>query len=434
MSALQEAAPEPRQARHHPRRSKLRGAGYFRRLGPGIVTGAADDDPSGIGTYSQVGAASGYQFVWTAPALFPLAFAVQEACARLALASGTGLAGLIRQRLPKPVLWVCIALVVVANVANIAADLSSMGAVLAMITPVPAAAGVMLLGAGIGIAEIVIPYRTYARFLRWLCLSLLAYVAVLAVADVDWGQVLRSMVPSMDGSTAAVAAVIALAGTTISPYLFFWQAAEEVEEMEGKASDVSQAHVRAMRGDVFAGMVSGVVVMFAIMTSTAATLHQSGVTVIETPQAAAGALAPIAGSLAGLLFSLGILGTGLLAVPVLAGSTAYAVCETAGWREGLSRKPRQAVAFYGTIIVSIAIGCLATWAGVNPIHGLFLAAVLNGLAAPVLLGVIWYLARDRDLLGDLRSPKWSQALVGFCALFMAGLPILWIAMSLPIAS
>ena len=417
-----------REARLAPTRQKVRGTGYFRRLGPGIVTGAADDDPSGIGTYSQVGAATGNRLLWSAPALLPLAFAVQEACARLALVTGTGLAGIIRTRLPRPLLYLCVALVTIANTVNIAADLGSMAAALQLLVPVPQAIGVIGFATIIAAAEVFVPYHRYAKILRWLCLSLLAYFAVLFVAHVDWPAVAHSIVlPRMEWTKLEVAFLIALAGTTISPYLFFWQAAEEVEERRQATSrHVTKRHIGAMRVDVFAGMFTGVLAMLAIMITAAATLHENGITDVQTAEQAASALAPIAGDYAGVLFLLGILGTGLLSVPVLAGATSYAIAETFGWRESLERRPSQARAFYAIILVSILLGLGLNFVGVNPIQFLFIAAVTNGLAAPVLIGVIWWLARDRGLLGKWRSPWWSQVLVGAAVIAMALLPVAWL--------
>ncbi len=413
--------------RHHPHRKKVRGYGYFRRFGPGLVTGAADDDPSGIGTYAQVGAATGYRLLWAAPYMLPFAYAVEETCARLALVSGTGLAGLIKKQLPRPVLLLCVCLVAVANIVNISADLSSMSAVVVSVVPIGQQLGVVIFGVAIAIAEIFIPYHQYARVLRWLCLSLLAYVVVLFVADVNWSDVVHSiLLPEVEWRRADIAAIIALAGTTISPYLFFWQAAEEVEAENLEDAPPDRGHMRAMRLDVFGGMFSGIFIMFAIMTTSAATLHASGVLTVDSPQDAAHALEPIAGSLAGLLFALGILGTGLLAIPVLAGSTAYAVSETFGWRDSLEDRPLQDRAFYGVIVVSIGVGIGLSAFGVNPLHALFFAALLNGLAAPVLLLVIWWLARDKKLLGLWRSKWWSQWLVGGCAVLMTLTPILWL--------
>lgn len=413
--------------KHHPNRHALRGSGYFNRLGPGIITGAADDDPSGIGTYSQVGAAVGNKILWSAPILLPFAFATQEACARLALVTGKGLAAIIRERLPRAVLLLAVLLVAVANTVNIAADLGSMAAALRLLVPIDQFAGVILFALVIAISEIVVPYHRYARVLRWLCLSLLAYVAVLFVAQVDWSQVATAtLVPQIDFTKSSISLLIAIAGTTISPYLFFWQAAEEVEERKDIGPEVNRRHLGAMRVDVFSGMLTGVFIMFAIMATSAATLHVNGILNIESAEDAAQALRPIAGDFAGLLFLLGILGVGLLSVPVLAGSTAYAIAETFGWRESLEAKPRQAKAFYAVIIISMFVALLLNLIGLNPIQFLILAAVLNGLAAPVLMAIVWWLARDKNLLGKWASPLWSKLLLGAATLGMAALPVMYL--------
>ena len=415
------------QVNHHPRRGRLWGSGYFRRIGPGLVTGAADDDPSGIGTYSQVGAASGNQLLWSAPTLLPFAFAVQEACARLALVTGKGLAALIKEQLPRPVLYLAVAAVALANSFNIAADLGSMSAALGLLIAVPQALGVLLFALGIAVTEVLIPYHRYARFLKWLCFSLVAYIGVLAVAHVDWTEVLHStFVPHMDFTKATLVALIALAGTTISPYLFFWQAAEEMEDESGEVPDVSIVHVQAMRGDVLAGIASAVFIMFAIMATSAATLHVHGITEISSADQAASALEPLAGRFASVLFLLGIVGTGLLAVPVLAGSTAYALSEAFGWREGLERRPGQARAFYAVIIGSMFVALVLNYVGINPMHFLYLAAILNGLTAPILMGLVWLLARDSELMGEWRSNPWSQILLLGATLLMISLPIMWL--------
>jgi Mn2+/Fe2+ NRAMP family transporter len=401
---------------------------FFRRLGPGIVTGAADDDPSGIGTYTSVGATAGYGFLWSALWLLPFAFAVQEACARLALVTGKGLAAIIKTRMPRWVLVVAVLLVAVANTVNIAANLSIMSAALGLLVPIEQWAGVLLFAIILGVTEIVIPYHRYAKVLRWLCLSLLAYVAVLFVAQVDWQQVaLSTLIPSFDFSRLSFELLIALAGTTISPYLFFWQAAEEVEANKGiKMRRVRLSNLQAMRGDVFAGMFTGVFIMFAIMATSAATLHAQGLTQVSSAADAALALKPIAGEWASLLFLLGILGVGMLSIPVLAGATAYAVAETFGWRESLELKPRQAKAFYGVIVVSMLVALLLNLAGIEPVHFLILAATLNGLSAPILMVIIWFLARDKNLLGDWASGRISQWLLGIATLAMGSLPIFWL--------
>lgn len=401
---------------------------FFKRLGPGIVTGAADDDPSGIGTYSQAGAAAGYGFLWSTIWLLPLAFAVQEACARLALVTGKGLAAIIKARMPRWVLVVAVLLVAVANTVNIAADLASMAAALGLIIPVPQLIGVVGFAILLAYSEITIPYHRYARVLRWLCLSLLAYVAVLFVAQVDWQQVASAtFIPKFDYTRSSFELLIALAGTTISPYLFFWQAAEEVEERKSlKLRRVRLSNLEAMRGDVFSGMLTGVFIMFAIMATSAATLNASGITAINSAEDAAAALRPIAGDFAGLLFLLGILGVGLLSIPVLAGSTAYAIAETFGWRESLELAPLQAKAFYGVIVASMLVALSLNFVGIEPIHFLFLAAVLNGLTAPVLMMIVWILALDKNLLGRWVSPFWSKLLLGIATLTMGALPVLWL--------
>jgi Mn2+/Fe2+ NRAMP family transporter len=401
---------------------------FFRRLGPGIVTGAADDDPSGIGTYTSVGATAGYGFLWSALWLLPFAYAVQEACARLALVTGKGLAAIIKTRMPRSVLVLAVLLVAVANTVNIAANLSIMSAALGLLVPIEQWAGVLLFAIVLGVTEIVIPYHRYAKVLRWLCLSLLAYVAVLFVAQVDWQQVaLSTLIPNFDFSRLSFELLIALAGTTISPYLFFWQAAEEVEESRGiKMRRVRLSNLQAMRGDVFAGMFTGVFIMFSIMATSAATLNAQGLTQVSSAADAALALKPIAGEFASLLFLLGILGVGMLSIPVLAGATAYAVAETFGWRESLELKPRQAKAFYGVIVVSMLVALLLNLAGIEPVHFLILAATLNGLSAPILMVIVWFLARDKNLLGQWASGRISQWLLGIATLAMGSLPVFWL--------
>jgi len=401
---------------------------FFRRLGPGIVTGAADDDPSGIGTYTSVGATAGYGFLWSALWLLPFAYAVQEACARLALVTGKGLAAIIKTRMPRWVLVVAVLLVAVANTVNIAANLSIMSAALGLLVPIEQWIGVLLFATVLGLTEIFIPYHRYSKVLRWLCLSLLAYVAVLFVAQVDWQQVaISTLIPAFDFSRVSFELLIALAGTTISPYLFFWQAAEEVEENKGiKMRRVRLSNLQAMRGDVFAGMFTGVFIMFAIMATSAATLNAQGISQVASAADAALALEPIAGQFASLLFLLGILGVGMLSIPVLAASTAYAAAETFGWRESLELKPNQAKAFYGVIVASMLVAQILNLSGIEPVHFLILAATLNGLSAPILMAIIWFLARDKDLLGKWASGRISQWLLGIATLIMGSLPFFWL--------
>jgi Mn2+/Fe2+ NRAMP family transporter len=339
--------------------------------------------------------------------------------------------------MPRWVLVIAVLLVSVANTVNIAADLASMAAALRLIVPVPQVVGVIGFALLLAVTEIYVPYHRYSRVLRWLCLSLLAYVAVMFVAQVDWAAVsLAVLIPQVDFTRTSFEILIALAGTTISPYLFFWQAAEEVEERSVRPSDfavdadhptgVNHRHVSAMRGDVFSGMLTGVFIMFAIMATTAATLHAGGVLSIDSAESAAMALEPIAGKFAGLLFLLGILGVGLLSIPVLAGATAYAIAETFGWRESLELKPRQARAFYAVITVSMAVALGLNLLGIEPMHFLVLAAILNGLTAPLLMIVVWLLARNKGLLGKWASPWWSQWLLGIATVAMLALPVFWL--------
>jgi NRAMP (natural resistance-associated macrophage protein)-like metal ion transporter len=370
------------------------------------VTGAADDDPSGIGTYSQVGAAFGYSLVWSVLVVAPMAVAVQEATARLGLVTGRGLASLLRERFPKPVLAAALLLTVVANVFNIGADVAAMAAAVRLVVDLPTQVLVVFLTAVMLGLELTLPYRRYARILRWLALSLLSYVVVLALVDVDWNAVLDAVVsPSLHVGAAELGALVAVFGTTVSPYLFFWQAGEEVEEEKERgeaASDdsaVRAEHLVAMRVDVVGGMVSAVAIAFVIVVVAAATLHPAGITTVATSDQAARALRPLAGDLAGLLFAVGIVGVGLLAVPVLAGSTAYALSEAFAWNEGFSGQLRADAGFYAVLVLTMLGGVLVGLVGIDPIRGLYYAAILNGLAAPPLIVLMLILARDRKVCG-----------------------------------
>ena len=415
---------------HHTPRRHLRGFGYFSRLGPAVVTGAADDDPSGIGTYSQVGATFGFGLLWLAPFTLPLAAAVQETAGRLGLTTGHGLATSIARRFPRPVLWFAVALVCVANVFNIGADLAAMASAVRLLVPIPFAVIIVVVAIGLIGLEVGISYRRYSKVLRWLTLSLVTYVVVLFVVHVDWPAVVRAtFLPSISLDRPELAAIIAILGTTISPYLFFWQASEEVEEEElggVKHHGVDAAHVHAMRGDVGAGMISAVAVMFAIMVAAATVLHGVNGGQVETAADAASALEPAAGRFASLLFTLGIVGTGALAIPVLAGSTGYALAEAFGWHEGLSRTLRQARGFYLVIAVAVLAGLAMNLAGIDPIHGLFLAAVLNGLAAPPLILLMLLLVNDEGTVGRWRSGWLSNVLVSVALFAMVAAPVAYV--------
>jgi NRAMP (natural resistance-associated macrophage protein)-like metal ion transporter len=392
------------------------------------VTGASDDDPSGIGTYSQAGAAYGFGLLWTTWITLPLAAAVQETAARLGLVTGHGLATLIKVRFPRSVLFGAVALVAVANGFNIGADLGSMAASVHLLLPVPQALLlVAMAGLMVGL-EVFLPYERYAKVLRWLTLSLAAYVAVLFVIDVNWGSVLRqTLIPRVSWTRPEIATLIAILGTTISPYLFFWQASEEVEEKElEKKPAVDREHLSLMRADVLAGMASAVMVMFAIMVASAATLGRKGVTTVQTAQQAAEALRPIAGRMASLLFTLGIVGTGLLAVPVLAGSTAYALSEAFGWREGLGRKFSGARKFYLVVAVAMLVGLAMNFVGIDSIRALYYAAILNGVAAPPLILLMLILSNDEPTCGRWTGRRWSNVLVGLALVLMTALPVAYL--------
>jgi NRAMP (natural resistance-associated macrophage protein)-like metal ion transporter len=420
-----------RALRHHtPRRHRIIGHGYFSRLGPGIVTGAADDDPSGIATYSQVGAAFGFGLLWSTVLVAPMAAAVQENAARLGLATGKGLATLIREHFPRPVLYGALALTIGANTFNIAADVGSMAASTRLVVDLPAALLVVAFTIGMVALAILLPYHRYARVLRWLALSLLAYPLVLLTVDVDWGAVLEQLLhPQLIGGAAGLAALIAVFGTTVSPYLFFWQASEEVEE-EIEHHDIghrlTEDHVRAMRVDVIGGMTSAVAIAFIIIVVAASTLNPAGITTVATAEQAAAALRPLAGDLSGLIFAVGIVGLGLLAVPVLAGSTAYAFSEAFGWHEGLSKTFREARGFYGVLGGSMLAGLLIDVFAIDSIRALYYAAILNGLAAPPLIVLMLILGRDARVVGEHRSGRLSLVIVGFTIVASIAAPIAYL--------
>ena len=347
---------------------------FFANLGPGLITGAADDDPSGISTYSVAGAAFGYLPLWTAVVSFPLMAAIQLMCARLGLVTGLGLAGVIRRRYSRWVLWGACALLVVANVINIAADLGGMAEAATMVTGAPVVVMVPAFGVLIVVLLMRSSYRTIARVFKWLTLVLLAYVATAFVARVDWRVALAAtLVPRLEWSRAFFSILVAILGTTISPYLFFWQAAQEVEEERAMGRTLARRRgatpeeLRACRTDVVTGMFASNAIMYFIIMTTAATLHAHGQTQIATAQEAAEALRPLAGAGAYWLFTLGLIGTGMLAVPVLGGSCAYAIAEAAAWRGSLNQRPARAKKFYLVLAISIALGVGLNYAGFNAI-------------------------------------------------------------------
>jgi NRAMP (natural resistance-associated macrophage protein)-like metal ion transporter len=393
---------------------RLRAAAAFKQLGPGLVTGAADDDPSGIATYSQAGAQFGYGMLWTMVLTYPLMSAVQLVSARIGRVTGHGLAWNMGQVFPKPLVTGLVGLLFVANTINIGANLAAMGAAAELV------AGFGRHGFTIGFAllslvlQMFISYERYARYLKWLTLVLLAYVAVALVAHVDWAAAGRGLVmPSVRFSKESLTMVVAIFGTTIIPYLFFWQSSQEVEEIDGdddaqplaKAPGQARRELHRIRIDTFLGMAVSNLVALAIMVSTAATLNAQGKTQIATAADAAQALRPVAGDFAFALFSLGIIGTGLLAVPVLAGSAAYAFGEARGWKAGLARKPWEATGFYGVIAAATLLGVAIDYSPLDPIKALFWSAVINGLVAvPVMAAMMWIAGR-RERMGELRAGR-----------------------------
>jgi len=379
------------------------------RIGPGLITGVADDDPSGIATYSQAGAQFGLNMLWTMPVAYPMMSAIQSICARIGRVTGQGIAANIKESFHPAILWGVVSLLLIANILNIAADVAAMGEVAELVTGWNRH---LMTGVFVTITlllQIFVPYHRYVAYLKWLCLSLIAYGLVLAVVHVPWGEVLlRTIWPTItfDGSTAAM--VVGVFGTTISPYLFFWQASEEVEDMLGcngnKLLDcdaaTASAELRRINWDTWTGMLYSDVSAFFIILATAVTLHVAGVTDINTASAAANALRPLAGEFAYLLFALGILGVGLIGVPVLAGSAAYGLAETMGWRWGLERSLAEAPAFYAVIAVSVLVGLLIQYSPISPMKALFWSAVINGVVAVPLMAVILLLSGRRSVMGE----------------------------------
>ncbi len=404
------------------------------RLGPGLITGVADDDPSGIATYSQAGAQFGFNMLWTMPLAFPLMAAVQSMCARLGRVTGKGLAANIKAEFPPAVLKGVVLLLLVANTLNIAADVAAMGEAAELVTGVPRHLMTVVLVAATLLLQILVPYHRYVVFLKWLTLSLLSYAAVLFTVHVPWGEVaFRTLWPDLVPDADAATMIVGVFGTTISPYLFFWQASEEVEDMARGVADApltqdpqaAPAELRRIAWDTWSGMFYSDLTAYFIILATAVTLHAAGIKDIDTAAQAADALRPLAGEFAFALFALGILGVGLIGVPVLAGSAAYALAEAMGWRWGLERRAGDARGFYGVIIVSVLAGLALQFSPVSPMKALFWSAVINGVVAVPLLAVIAILVSRRSVMGALTAPRsivvlgWlTTAIMGAAALRM----------------
>jgi NRAMP (natural resistance-associated macrophage protein)-like metal ion transporter len=382
---------------------------WYSVLGPGLVTGAADDDPSGIGTYSQVGAQFGYTQPWALLFSLPLMASIQEICARIGAGTGRGIAQNLKEHYPRGLLRGVVLLLLIANVINLGADLGAMGAALGLIVPGPVLPATIAFGVISILLEVFVSYNRYAAVLKWATLSLFSYFAVVLLADVDWHAAVKgTIVPHFTFDNDHVTALVAVLGTTISPYLFFWQSGQEVEEQHRRhvkplmvSPRSAGAELRRIRVDTLVGMTFSNLTAIVIVIATAATLHKAGITQIESAVEAASALRPLAGELAFALFALGIVSTGLLAVPVLAGSAAYAVAEMFGWREGLNQRPREAKAFYAVIAVATLAGVAMNFLDVNPMKALYWAAVVNGLLAPPLMIVTMLIALNPKVMGDL---------------------------------
>jgi len=404
---------------------------FFRKLGPGLITGAADDDPSGIATYSVAGAQHGTALLWTALLTWPLMGCVQFMCARIGMVTGRGLAGTLRLKFPKWLIAVATFALFGANTINIGADLSGMADSAEMLTGLKAFWFVPIFGVAITAASIWCRYEQIARILKWLALALLAYVVTGFIIRPDWPQVLwTTVIPTLPKGHAMWGTLVAILGTTISPYLFYWQSSQEVEEekSEGRKKVVDRRGATAQeiadrKVDVGSGTFASNFVMYFIILTTALTLHKSGATEIATSRQAAEALRPLAGNFAAILFTAGIIGTGFLAIPTLAGSGAYAFAETFAWRQGLDENLPRARGFYAVFAAAVAIGIALDFLHVSPIKALYWTAIVNGLLAPFLLVGILIVASNRKLMHGQPSSMTSRLVVGFTALLMFGAAI-----------
>lgn len=395
----------------------------FSRLGPGLITGASDDDPSGIATYSQVGAQFGYTLLWTMVLSYPLMAAIQETCGRIGRVTGCGLAANLRKNYPRPVLFFVLTMMSAANVFNLGADLGAMGSSVALLIPGTAELFTLVFAVASLLAVVFVRYTAYAKYLKWLTVSLFAYIAVAFLAHVPWRTVLvATLIPRFVVNQQSFVALIAVLGTTISPYLFFWQASEEAEEVKNNRGekalkrDPAQADAQLQRIhiDTLVGMAFSNIVAFFIILTTASTLHNHAITNISTCAQAASALAPIAGHFAAAVFVCGIVGTGLLAVPILAASAAYAISEGCKWKTSLENPPDKAPGFYAAITIATAIGLLMNFLHIDPIKSLVWAAVLNGIVAAPLMAIIMSMASNRKVMGKFVIPAYLVS-VGWIA-------------------
>lgn len=401
-------------------------------IGPGITTGAADDDPSGIATYSQTGAQFGFGQLWTALYMLPFMMAVQEACARIGMVTGKGIAAIVKQNYNRKLLYAVVMLVVVANVINIGADIGAMAAAANLILPLPFVVWTLLFTATILILEIFTTYKVYARILKWLALSLLAYPVTVFIVHMPWLTVLKAtFIPHIEFNFAFFFIITGVLGTTISPYMFFWETSQEVEEVKQKrwfrngVPKIRESNIRMMRIDNNLGMIISEITTWSILVVAATVLHDNGITDIKTSADAAKALEPLvksfphAGYLSKLIFSIGIIGLGLLAVPILSGSAAYAVSEAVNWKSGLNLKLKRAHGFYGIITIATLIGLIINFIGINPVKALIYTAVLNGVAAVPLVFLIIRISSSKKIMGEFKSGWLSKIFLWITFLAMA---------------
>ena len=425
----------PRPEREYDRGARTRAASFFRELGPGLITGAADDDPSGIATYSQAGAAFGYGMLWTALVSLPLMAAVQLMCARIGIVARNGLAGVLREHYSRWLLWFACLLLLVANTVNIAADLGGMAAATVLLTGGRSLWFVPLYTAIVLALLVFASYERMTRVLKWLTLVLFAYVLAAVLARPNWLAVLAgTVVPRIRLDRSYLLTFVAILGTTISPYLFFWQAAQNAEQDEhlmrrivGRPRRAVQRELRSAKRDVYSGMFFSNLIMYFIILTVGATLHPAGQTEVQTAEQAAQALRPLAGQAAALLFTAGLVGTGMLGVPVLAGSAAYAVAEAAAWRRGMDEKVHSARNFYAVIILAMVVGMALNFARFNAIKLLFWSAVLNGLLAPPLIAIILVVCNDAKVMGEHRNTRGLNVAGVLAALLTSGAAVALVA-------
>jgi NRAMP (natural resistance-associated macrophage protein)-like metal ion transporter len=406
--------PAPRPSKGSPE-NKL--VALFLKLGPGLITGASDDDPSGIATYSQVGAHFGYGLLWTMPFSYPLMAVIQEISARIGRVTGRGIAGNIRRHYSKPILYGIVSLLLIANIFNLGADIGAMGAAAKLLLPGPLWAYILFFGITSLALQVMVPYTKYVRYLKWLTVALFAYVATaITVGEPKWLAIRSTFWPSFTAHGGYFTALVAVLGTTISPYLFFWQASEEAEDVSVNADEKpltvapeqAPKEFRRIKIDTYFGMALSNVVAFFIILTAAATLHAHGILDIQTADQAAKALEPLAGKFAFLLFAVGIIGTGLLAVPVLAGSAAYGLSETFRWKGSLEKKPFKAVKFYGAIAAATSVGLVLNFVHLDPIKALFWSAVLNGVVAVPVMALMMILTQNVKVMGKFTLPLYLR--------------------------